>query len=65
VHDRYYWSSTYANPTGPAAGSNRVVRGGGWHYGASYLRSAGRYLSIGDPTFRYYDTGFRVLAVRH
>ncbi len=58
----YYSSSPGNNPTGPASGSTRVFRGGGWAYSPSYLRSANRGASI--PTFRNYALGLRVLAVR-
>jgi formylglycine-generating enzyme required for sulfatase activity len=31
------------DPVGPAAGSGRAIRGGGWDYNARYCRSANRY----------------------
>ncbi len=46
------------NPSGPASGSNRVVRGGSWHYVADYCRSAIRNLH--DPSSRYDLIGFRL-----
>lgn len=53
----YYSSSPYANPTGPASGTNRVVRGGGWYYLADYCRVADRpYFT---PGFRNSNFGFR------
>ena len=58
----YYGSSPYDNPTGPPAGSARVIRGGGWYIDPSYLRSA--YRNFLYPTTRYSRIGFRVLAVR-
>lgn len=40
----YYRNSPTSNPTGPEAGRFRVIRGGGWHSGAScnrvYFRNA-------------------------
>ena len=40
--DSYYASSPTVDPLGPATGSNRVVRGGGWHQTATSWRSAFR-----------------------
>ncbi|MEQ8188106.1 MAG: SUMF1/EgtB/PvdO family nonheme iron enzyme [Candidatus Eremiobacterota bacterium] len=53
----YYSVSPGTNPTGPASGSDRVLRGGSWYLGASYCRSAVRYGC--DPSGRFYDFGFR------
>ena len=36
----YYSSSSQNNPTGPASGSYRVPRGGGWYISAHYCRVA-------------------------
>jgi len=53
--------SSGVDPVGPNAGSDRVIRGGGWGNGASDCRSASRlYLS---PSRRYYDHGFRIVRV--
>jgi len=49
------------DPTGPASGSGRVVRGGGWGVGAAYCRSALR--GSGMPGDRGFNFGFR-LALR-
>ncbi len=38
-----YSSSPSTNPTGPASGSDRVHRGGGWIIGAGYGRVSDRY----------------------
>jgi formylglycine-generating enzyme required for sulfatase activity len=43
-------------------GSYRVLRGGGWRYGARYLRSGDR--AHGDPGGRDYDVGFRLVRTR-
>jgi formylglycine-generating enzyme required for sulfatase activity len=48
------------NPTGPAEGSYRVLRGGGWIYGAGGCRVSGR--SNNDPGNRGNFNGFRVAA---
>lgn len=39
----YYSSTPSVNPTGPNSGSDRVVRGGSWYYGARYCRVSRRY----------------------
>jgi formylglycine-generating enzyme required for sulfatase activity len=54
----YYSSSPQNNPTGPASGSYRVVRGGSWIYDTNNLRASGR----GDftPVSAGYGIGFRV-----
>ena len=39
-------------------GSNRVLRGGGWNFGAQYCRSAYRYAD--SPDYRYGYLGFRL-----
>jgi formylglycine-generating enzyme required for sulfatase activity len=54
----YYAASPREDPTGPAAGSRRVIRGGGWFRGAGLCRAAFRY-SYG-PAFRYDYLGFRL-----
>ena len=38
--DEYYARSPAEDPPGAASGSNRVIRGGGWGYGAGYCRAA-------------------------
>jgi formylglycine-generating enzyme required for sulfatase activity len=55
----YYASSPCMDPPGPAAGSNRVVRGGSWYYSAHSMRSSFRSSkppNITDET----SHGFRV-----
>lgn len=54
----YYAISPGADPRGPSSGAYRVIRGGGWGYGASYCRVADR----GDdsPSYFFNDIGFRL-----
>ena len=47
------------DPAGPASGSDRVIRGGGWGSGAGYCRSAYRGRAV--PGYRYADLGFRLV----
>ena len=49
------------DPTGPASGSYRVGRGGGWYRDDRRCRSASR--SGGDPGYRVSDLGFRLALV--
>ena len=56
--DDYYRGAPSRNPPGPANGSARVVRGGGWDYDDYGLRAAYRNLDL-DPTDRAGDLGFR------
>ena len=49
------------DPRGPATGSNRVVRGGGWNNDAVRCRSA--YRSAGAPGARGDNLGFRLVRV--
>jgi formylglycine-generating enzyme required for sulfatase activity len=44
----YYSSSPSSNPTGPASGSHRMLRGGCWNSGASYCRVAIRNCAAPD-----------------
>ncbi len=53
----YYSESPAANPTGPASGTQRVLRGGSWHYDAAGVRTAYRFQK--EPTFASYEIGFR------
>jgi formylglycine-generating enzyme required for sulfatase activity len=56
--DTYYSSSPQNNPTGPASGSYRVLRGGSWGSSASYLRASNR--NDGTPDYSFNRFGFRV-----
>jgi formylglycine-generating enzyme required for sulfatase activity len=53
-----YPSETVVNPTGPAGGERRVLRGGCWINDGRIVRSAFR--SRGDPGYRDDDCGFRL-----
>ncbi len=61
-YDPTYYSTTpypHVNPEGPASGSYRVFRGGGWGSLAIYGRAAYR---LGDnPAGRYSTVGFRIV----
>jgi hypothetical protein len=60
-HDIYdknsYQHASLNDPQGPAAGGNRVIRGGNWYYTASNARSASR--DYVKPALRSYYYGFR------
>ncbi len=53
----YYGSSPANNPQGPASGTYRVLRGGGWDSDPFFCRSAVREWNL--PFFRINDCGFR------
>ncbi len=58
---RDYTTTTVSDPTGPATGSYRVYRGGGWSYCAWSCRSAFRNArSTGAPESRGDSLGFRL-----
>ena len=57
--DGAYPGGPVTDPTGPSMGSRRVVRGGGWHTHARYVRSA--YRSLYSPGSRYAGIGFRLV----
>ena len=54
-----YTAATAVDPTGPAAGAARVIRGGGWIGGAGPCRSA--YRRGADPGLRRAYLGVRLL----
>ena len=64
---RDWYASSYqedpstVDPTGPATGSNRVARGGGWFVTPEYCRSANRDKYA--PINRFINLGFRVALV--
>ncbi len=53
-----YPAREVTNPSGPPEGSDRVIRGGSWFYGAGGCRAACRIRRA--PSSRYYDLGFRL-----
>jgi formylglycine-generating enzyme required for sulfatase activity len=59
--DYYYGKSPERDPSGPADGSHRVVRGGGWYSTGQYCRAARR--NGHTPSDRSFNLGFRVTAV--
>jgi formylglycine-generating enzyme required for sulfatase activity len=60
-YDReYYANSPYANPTGPNAGEEKVVRGGSWRSTSEYVRTTVRERSAPDYTF---DIGIRCVTI--
>jgi len=59
----YYAKSPRKDPPGPASGSDRVLRGGGWDYGGQNCRAA--YRLWYSPSHRVSYLGFRVAAVPH
>jgi formylglycine-generating enzyme required for sulfatase activity len=60
VSDWYgaYPAGVQTNPTGPATGTNRVLRSGSWGYSANFMRSS--YRGFNTPAFSGIDIGFRV-----
>ena len=55
-----YPTSPATDPTGPASGSARVLRGGGWGTNPRDCRSAQR--DKAKPDRRFFALGFRFLA---
>ncbi len=55
--DGYYAQALDANPTGPANGIDKVLRGGSWLFDQLYARTAFRYNL--KPDYTYDFTGFR------
>ena len=62
VNDRFgtYPSGAQTNPTGPASGTNRVVRSGGWNDDANHSRVSYRSSITPDYIPINYGIGFRV-----
>jgi eukaryotic-like serine/threonine-protein kinase len=57
----YYRVSPRDNPSSPATGEYRVLRGGSWYYLSYVTRAAYRY-GYYDPAIQYYLIGFRCVA---
>jgi formylglycine-generating enzyme required for sulfatase activity len=57
---QYYKTSPDRNPTGPASGRDKVMRGGSWSNRASDLRASTR--DKVSPTYRNFSIGFRCAA---
>jgi formylglycine-generating enzyme required for sulfatase activity len=55
----YYASSPGTDPRGPASGSDRAIRGGGWYFYAFYCRVANR--SDRGPVYDSDPLGFRLV----
>ena len=53
-----YPEGSVTDPTGPASGEARVLRGGSWNFHARYCRSALRDGNL--PGYRYYFYGLRL-----
>ncbi len=53
-----YSSAAQVNPQGPASGTNRVTRGGGWGYGNTNCRVSHRMSC--SPTYRHPAIGLRL-----
>ena len=56
-----YSSASQTNPSGPAAGTYHVTRGGCWSATPQYCRVSFR-LSSGKPSYTYNNLGFRLAA---
>ncbi len=54
-----YPSGPVTDPTGPASGEKRVIRGGSWNYSANDLRPAFR--NNNSTGFRNFILGFRLV----
>ena len=53
-----YSSGSVTNPTGPATGTSRLLRGCSWIYGSNACRASER--GICSPSYIHYYVGFRV-----
>ena len=53
----YYQNSPSQDPSGPASGQMRVLRGGSWYNGPTYVPVSSRYWYL--PALRYNNLGFR------
>jgi len=55
--DGYYGNSPPNNPTGPASGDRKLMRGGSWDAGPNEIRTTFR--NAIQPDFSGNDVGFR------
>jgi len=56
-----YSATPVTNPSGPATGNTRVLRGGSWNDYCDYLRGA--YRCYFNPESYNYNIGFRCISV--
>lgn len=54
-----YPGGSVTDPTGPASGTSRVMRGGSWHFAGGDARCADRNFNV--PDFESWGIGFRVV----
>ena len=55
----YYRKSPRDNPRGADSGQLHVLRGGSWDYSARISR--GQLRNVGNPAYRAYEGGFRLV----
>ncbi len=55
-----YSSVSQTDPTGPATGNNRIVRGGSWVPDGAFTLCAG-YRGVSSPVYQSFNVGFRVV----
>ena len=60
--ETYYSRSPIHDPTGPASGSLKVIRGGAWSSVQQECRTVNRATSL--PGTRHHNTGFRLVVIR-
>ena len=58
--ENYYSDKPVTDPLGPANGSHRIIRGGGWALGAEGCRSDSRGYGVPDGAGRIVLVGFRL-----
>lgn len=54
----YYSINEIYNPTGPASGAHRVVRGGSWYFFSNWSKL--NYRQYYEPAYKDSDIGFRI-----
>jgi formylglycine-generating enzyme required for sulfatase activity/energy-coupling factor transporter ATP-binding protein EcfA2 len=55
--ETYYSPQAVTNPSGPASGQRRVVRGGSWFNNSQFARASNRFRN--EPSYRNLIIGFR------